>query len=284
METNFHFQFGNARAITLFDGIFETQADEFFLGAPPDRLEAAYAAHDMLDRQFRVAIVCLYLEINGRRILIDTGVGPTYPSPGRLPEQLAAENISPVVIDAIICSHAHFDHIWGNTDAAGRPAFPNATYYLGRAEYEAATAPDHEAAWGEDAPRFRQNLQGIRDHYTLVEPDAEILPGIRTLAAPGHTAGQVALLIQSGGEEMLYVGDVVHHPIHLEHPDWYYAYDALPEQVAPTRRRLFTWAAERNALVFAPHLPPAGVGRVMPEGEGWRWEPLQATGHVGIFF
>ena len=275
-KDNFHFGFGDTHAITLFDSVFETQADEFFVGAPDDQREQAYAAHGMPDRRFRVDIVSLYLDMGSRRVIVDTGVGPTYaPCPGQLPAQLASEGITAKDVDVVILSHAHFDHIWGNTDAEGWPAFPNARYFIGRQEYERVTSVEHEAQLGDTLQRFRQNLQGIRERLDLVEPDSEILPGIRTVAAPGHTWGQLALVVTSGAAEMLYLGDAVHHAIHMEHPDWYYVYDAVPTEVAPTRRRLLEWAAQRKALVYAPHLPPAGAGHILPAGDAWRWEPLQ---------
>ena len=79
----------------------------------------------------------------------------------------------------------------------------------------------------------------------------------------------------SGGEEALYLADTALHPLHLEHLDWFSAFDIVPEQVVLTRRRIFDYAAERGIPVIAQHFAPfPGTGYVRKHGEVWRWEPL----------
>ena len=60
----------------------------------------------------------------------------------------------------------------------------------------------------------------LKDMTILLEQEEEILPGVRVLFAPGHTPGHMVIFFASDGERLLYVGDTVLHPLHLEHPDW----------------------------------------------------------------
>jgi glyoxylase-like metal-dependent hydrolase (beta-lactamase superfamily II) len=112
----------------------------------------------------------------------------------------------------------------------------------------------------------------------LVDQEGEVLPGVGMIAAPGHTPGHVVVAVSSGDELLLYVGDTVLHPLHLEHPGWLPIYDILPEQAAESKRRIFDLAADSKALVLGQHFPPfPSLGYVTKLGKGWTWQPI-ATG------
>ena len=81
--------------------------------------------------------------------------------------------------------------------------------------------------------------------------------------------------ITSSGEHLLHLADAVGHPILMEHPGWHWSYDAGPEQAEKDRRQLLNQAVTWQALVFGSHLPFPGIGRVIPRGEGWKWQPLE---------
>src|SRR5207249_567650 len=64
----------------------------------------------------------------------------------------------------------------------------------------------------------RKNLLGVQQQIDLVEPNTELAPGITTVAAFGHSPGQMAVEISSAGERLLFVADAVVLPLHLEFP------------------------------------------------------------------
>ena len=73
----------------------------------------------------------------------------------------------------------------------------------------------------------------------------------------------------------MYIGDAALSPVHLEHPDWTPVYDVLPEEAAPSKRRIFDLAAEGNWWVIGQHFPPfPSLGRVVKKGNGWLWQPV----------
>jgi glyoxylase-like metal-dependent hydrolase (beta-lactamase superfamily II) len=84
----------------------------------------------------------------------------------------------------------------------------------------------------------------------------------------------MALLISSGGQNLLCLADTFHHMIHLEHPDWATAIDFDRRQVTATRRKLLSQAAGDGTLVFATHMTFPGLGHVVPRGDAWQWQPL----------
>ena len=71
---------------------------------------------------------------------------------------------------------------------------------------------------------------GLTTNGTLLDEEAEIVPGIGVLPAPGHTPGHMVVSVSSGSEVLLYIADTVLHPLHLEHPDWCSIYDIAPER------------------------------------------------------
>lgn len=119
----------------------------------------------------------------------------------------------------------------------------------------------------------------MRDRLTLVDHASEIIPGIRVIPAPGHTPGHIVVQVSSGDAQLLYIGDVVLYPLHLEHPDWLPIYDILPEEAAASKRAIFDRAAEEGALVIGQHFPPfPSLGRVVKKEAGWEWQPIEMTG------
>jgi hypothetical protein len=83
------------------------------------------------------------------------------------------------------------------------------------------------------------------------------------------------VVITSGGEVALYVGDIAQHRAQLERLAWVSAFDVLPLVSLETKRGLMERAIRENALVISVHLPFPGAGRMTTTPEGWRrWQPL----------
>jgi len=214
---------------------------------------------------------------------VDTGAGSLAPTTGRLLQNLQAEGITPEDIETVILTHGHPDHIGGNIDAEGKPAFPNARYVMWKNEWDFWTSEQAEQRLEEHVREVllkfaRENLPPIQGQVDLFDRETEIVPGIRAVTAPGHTPGHMALEVSSESEQLLCISDAALHPIHLEQPEWHATVDFDPEQVVATRRRLLDRAAARKALVLAFHFPFPGLGRVVQKGEGWQWQPIETTG------
>ena len=158
-------------------------------------------------------------------MLVDTGSGPLLPDAGNLFRCLRGERMDVRDIDVVILSHAHPDHIGGNLNAHGAPAFPNARYVMLRAEWEywmsdrpIAAPPSDEAREARMRAAARTNLSAVQAQLDLVDPEIEILEEVSTVPAFGHTPGHMALDIASNGERLLFAGDAIIDPIDVEHP------------------------------------------------------------------
>lgn len=254
----------------------------FFENAPRAELAAALQEYDIdLDtwHEYVSPYPSLVIDTGQHLVLVDTGMGPRVPTTGKLQHNLQAAGFRPEDVDVVVLTHVHPDHVGGNVDEQGKPVYPNARYVLWQREWDFWTNdPDlsglRDDFWGpvmlETAERY---LPPIKEQVDLVEPEHEIVPGITALAAPGHTPGQLALLITSQEQSLLAAADAVGLPIHIQHPDWLIGTDLLAEETISTRHRLFKLAADKNMLVFAPHFIFPSLGRVGTNENGWYWIP-----------
>ncbi|MDN4174230.1 MBL fold metallo-hydrolase [Nocardioides sp. SOB77] len=143
----------------------------------------------------RMPVYVHLIEHQGTRVLVDTGIKDQHPALSDMDPQLQAwtEHIDVAGIDIVINTHLHADHCGGNHLFAGRPV------YVQRRELDDALAlEDHTLREWVEAP-------GVR--YTTIDGEAEVVPGIRVLPAPGHTEGSQIVVVDSGGQRLVIAGD-----------------------------------------------------------------------------
>ncbi len=267
----YHFQLGDFRCIAINERDRETPADAMFGNIPADERAQVLAEFGLLGRgMIPDAFNVLYIDTGQDKILIDTGRGQ-----GDLYAGLAAEGIAREAISKIYITHGHGDHIGGLLDAENTIAFPNADYFIGQVEWDYwLRHPDLEnrvvRAWAD----LRETLPTAR--ITFMDTDEqEVLPGFCPVFLPGHTPGMMGLLIESGGERMLHVADVAHHPLQCAHPDYGVSFDINPLKARETRWVIWDRAERENLLVMAYHFRNAGRGHIVAKDDTWTWEPVE---------
>ncbi|MAU00061.1 MAG: hypothetical protein CL608_23205 [Anaerolineaceae bacterium] len=275
-KDRFHFSVGAFDCLVINDGNISGNAEMLFINAPVQRLAKVLHAHTLDPEHLPSTWSCLLVKTADHVVLIDTGLGSGQPVGGHLLPILAEEGVSPTDIDTVILTHGHGDHIGGCVTESGDPAFPKATYFMGKDEWLYWTSEATLAQESDSTADFaRKKLRPLTAILQTVEDGQEIVPGIRVVVAPGHTMGQIVVQIASDGEQLLFLADVALHPIHVEHPDWVSQMDADPAQTVLTRQKMFQWAVDHNALVLAFHFPPfPSLGHIVPDGSGWRWQAI----------
>ena len=223
----------------------------------------------------------LVANFGDRVVLFDTGMGTDTlfgATTGRLQSTLRQAGIPPEAVDAVVMSHAHIDHCGGLIAETGQPNFPNAQYYIGQADFDYwtddAKIPANYPARSHFLGQARKNLLPVKDRIHFYKDGEEILPGITALAAPGHTVSHSVFMINSGGQQLCYVGDLAHHPVLLlQHPRTQFAYDTDPAQSAESRVRMLTMLAANRTPLLAYHFAWPGIGHVAKFGDGFHYIP-----------
>lgn len=266
------FSIGAIKATVISDGLSEMK-EEFVLSIVPQISEPALEMVRALPPELRgFSLSTLYLETSGRRVLIDTGLGETRkPDSGHVLDNMRAEGIAPDSIDTIFISHFHGDHFSGLLTADGQPVFPNAQIYVARAEY---------AYWLESGKAPVERLEVIRPVFTALadrvhplDDGQEVAPGVRLNALPGHTPGHSGLMIESNGECLLHVVDMLHMVVQFQYPELSPVFDTWQDVSAQTRRDTLARAADENLRMLAYHLPFPSLGRVTRSADAFIWNP-----------
>jgi len=255
---------GDIEVLPVSDGIAKLP-QEYFDGADWSRHQ------DLLDADGTVhcPIGCFVIRTGDRTVLVDTGLGPldvAFLVGGELPGALAAVGVAPADIDTVVCTHLHLDHAgWLVHD--DKTFFPNATVRFGAADWETWVVNAHE----KDRIRNAMLLLEAQDRLAPIDSDGEsIAPGITARAAPGHTMGSNLLVVSSGDERVLLLGDAVTCPVQLTEEDWQGMSDMDPALSRRTRDALWAELEGTDTRFTAAHFPDLQFGRVL-RGNGKRY-------------
>ncbi len=272
------FEVGEFTCLAINDGrrtlAMPEQVQGMYPDVPADDLRAAFDRLPAPDRIFCYNPLAVLTPEH--QVLIDAGHGTGTDRGGGLFDALAIQGISPEAFDTVFITHHHGDHINGLVTADGALAFPNARYVMGRTEWESWMGADGPPA-GRDAEYVAGILRVLRlieDRLTLVEPGEAVVPGVVAVEAYGHTAGHMAVLVESDGQRLLHVVDTAHTLMQVTRPDWSPAFDMDRPLSADTRRRIFGWAAAERMPVYGYHFPFPALGYLDREGDGFAWRPL----------
>src|SRR5215203_1018289 len=144
---------------------------------------------------------------------------------------LGALGVRPEDVTDVVLSHLHFDHV-GWTTQKGRVVFPHATYRCHEDDWaHFVTGPQADPG----AVRKLSPLEGRLETFTDA---ATLAPGVDARSAPGHTPGSTIVVLSSGAERAMLLGDAVHCPFELTESDWEAVFDVDPALARTTREVL----------------------------------------------
>ena len=276
---------GHLDVAVIDDGYSVLPVPAYAVNAPPGATQQLLAAAGLPTDFVYNRSLPMYIRTRSDVVLYDAGFGSeVLPGEGgKLLSNLAAAGLRADDIETVVISHASSDHIGGLLDPDGALAFPNARYMISRDEWEfwsreAATPVLDDGTREFFLSTIRKVFPRIASRVVLLDGDREIVPGVSTVSAPGHTAGHLGLSLRSGRERLLNIGDAcAHHILSLRHPEWLFVADLDPETTVQTRRRLLEEATDRRTYTFGYHFPFPGIGTVTRHPEsGYEIEMLPA--------
>jgi glyoxylase-like metal-dependent hydrolase (beta-lactamase superfamily II) len=276
LENPYAFEIGGLQCLAVADGSLTASAKMLFANAPEEELERVLERQGLEADRLAATWTCLFVRTATNTVLVDTGFGSGGTSGGQLLPSLRRAGIPPEDIDVVFITHVHADHVGGCVDEAGQATFPDARYFIGREEWEFWTTEANLQNLPERAAyTAREKLPPLADKINLVEGETEIVPGVRTIFAPGHTPGHMAIEVESRGEHLIALVDAALHPIQIEYPGWYSQVDQSPERTVETRKAIYRRAAKKGAFVLGFHFAPfPSLGHIVEQNGKWEWRPL----------
>jgi glyoxylase-like metal-dependent hydrolase (beta-lactamase superfamily II) len=265
--------FGDYRVEVVPDTEFGLDGGAMF-GVVPRVLWSRSSPPDELNR-IRMNMNCLFVDTGRERILIETGIGDKW-SPRQASmyaiarRRSLAESLFEITgcpaeeITLVVNTHLHFDHAGGNTklDSSGEPVatFPNARYFVSRAEFEHAEAPTER----DRASYMPENWRPLvaSGQLELKESRYEVVPGLVMETVPGHSRTMQCARLDRGGKTLFSFADLVPTRAHVPLP-WIMGYDLYPVETLEAKRRLLPQAARENWLCFFYHDPDRPFGKLV---------------------
>ncbi len=222
---------------------------------------------------------CLLVVDGDRKVLIDNGIGNKQDEKwlahyylngdDTLESSLEKAGFTKDDITDVILTHMHFDHcggsVEGNEESGFKLAFPNATYWTSKQQYEWAVKPNRR----EKASFLKENILPIEEsgHLKLIDEEGEFIPNINFKLYSGHTDGQVIPHINVNGKTVVFMADLMPSSAHIPMP-WVMAYDTRPLLTLKDRERFYSEALEHNYILFFEHdiYNEAGTLKDTPKG------------------
>lgn len=274
---------GDIEVIALNDGISRRAlGEEFVKNAPLAEVRALLASHGLPTDTIDVPYNPFVVIAGGRRMLMDAGLGEFGgASAGKLLANLRAAGLQAGDIDTVLISHFHGDHIQGLRSKAGELVFPNAEVWVPEPEW-AYWMDDARAAAASDE-RSKGLFVGARrvfsgmsaDKLKRFAPGSEVVPGVRSMAAYGHTPGHTLFEAGSPRQPFVYLADLTNVPeLFARNPDWAVAFDMDAEVARRVRRAVFERVVASGATVGGFHFPFPAFGTIERSGDGYAFKPV----------
>jgi glyoxylase-like metal-dependent hydrolase (beta-lactamase superfamily II) len=231
----------------------------------------------------KISFQAFVLRSRGKHVMIDTCIGADrkreYDVFCNLKtsflEDLSAAGFPAESIDAVLCTHLHFDHVGWNTRLVnGRwvPTFAQARYLFGKKEFDHWAHLRNTGGY-HDIEHLRDAIDpvvaaGLVDYIT---PDYQLTDEVSLFPTPGHTPGHVSVLIRSRGEEAVITGDLMHHPIQLTDPLRHGNFDMDKAQGALTRQAFVERFGNSKVLIIGSHFCDPTAGWIVRNDAGWKF-------------
>lgn len=283
----YRFKVGDMTVTMVSDGFARRPIEGFVRNAPLAEVQQVLADAFLPTDVLRIPYTVTFVDTGRQLIVFDSGNGvtPAGATAGRMIGNMRHAGIDPARVGTVVISHFHGDHINGLLDAEGGRAFPNAEIVVPEAEWrwwtdsgnESRTPEGQRGTFANTARRFGPYQGRIRQ----VADGAEAVPGIRAVAAHGHTPGHTVYHLSDGDAQMMFVADTTNRPELLaRRPDFHIVFDVDPQQAEATRRRIYDRVAADRIRVTGYHFPFPATGYMAKEGNGYRFVPADWSSGV----
>jgi glyoxylase-like metal-dependent hydrolase (beta-lactamase superfamily II) len=276
----YRYRLGSFEITAVYDGFWNRPIDaKFVRNAPYDAVKQALADGFMPPDTLAMPFTPLLVNTGTKLVLIDTGSGGQLAATaGSLVDNLAAAGVEPKMIDAVVISNFHPDHIDGLRGKDGDIVFPEAEILVPRIEWtfwmDDANLAAASALYRPYFLNVRRVFPDLQESVRPFDGEQEVVPGITAVSAPGHTPGHCAFALASGNRSMMVLCDTTNHPwLFARHPDWQPILDMDGPLAVRTRKRLLDRVAAEKMPVAGYHFPFPGYGHILKTASGYEFVP-----------
>jgi glyoxylase-like metal-dependent hydrolase (beta-lactamase superfamily II) len=273
---------GDFEVTPLSDGTVDLPVDQLLHQKP--ELTKAALAKSFLKLPLETSANAYLINTGSKLVLVDSGAGTLFgPTLGRLLANLRAAGYQPEQVDEIYITHFHGDHV-GGLAAKGERAFPNAVVRGAKEEADFWLSEENmNKAPADKKGSFQGAMASVGPYvkagkFHPIEGDVELVPGIRAHAGHGHTPGHTTYVVESRGQKLMLMGDLIHvAAVQMENPAVTIGFDSDEKAAAAARKKEFDAAVKGGYLLGGAHLQFPGLGHLRAEGKGYRWVPVNFT-------
>ena len=265
-ESPITYEIGSFNVTVLPEGSGQRKAD-ILIGATQEMLNQY-----LPKGTYTSAVNAFLIETDDKTVLVDAGYGK------KLLANLEICGKSPEKIDIILLTHMHGDHIGGLLQN-NKKSFPNAMLYIPQFEYDywmnneiMQNLPENRRG---SFTQARKVIEAYKNNIILFisgELDGithEVFPGIRSVAAYGHTPGHTVYLLESDSHRFMIWGDLTHvTPIQAAYPQIAVTYDTDPVKAVESRQHILQYLSDNKIDIAGMHIEYPGIGKLSKSKSG----------------
>jgi len=271
---------GDFEVTALSDGAVPLDIKKLLTNVKPERVDALFKRAYMTN-PVSTSVNAYLINTGSKLVMIDSGAGKLFgPTLGNILTSLRAAGYQPEQVDEIYITHMHGDHVGGLMQGDQR-AFPNAVvradkrdadFWLSQAKMDAAPAEAKDAFQGAMASINPYIAAG---KFQPFDGGGELVPGITAVSTYGHTPGHTMYVVQSKGEKMAVLGDLMHvASVQFVDPSVTIQFDSDSKQAAAQRKKVYADTAKQGMWLAVAHISFPGIGHIRSDGSGYVYYPI----------